>query len=134
MFKLICDLSRIKFSNRSIKKIEDILEGKTAITSDLDMGNKRILNLPPPRDPEKSTENYNDPVTVKYIYDLLKDITGKIDKRYLKIDGISTLNGRVNTELIDLADPVEYGDAVTKHYVMARVHGLTDIISLSKIL
>ena len=43
--------NKIRRLNRSIKKIEDILEGKTSMTSDLDMGNKRILNLPPPRDP-----------------------------------------------------------------------------------
>ena len=67
-----------------------VFEGKTSITSDLDMGNKRILNLPPPRNPEESTENYNDPVTVKYLYDAMKDIVGKIDKRYLKKEGAST--------------------------------------------
>ena len=73
--------NKIRRINRSIGKIED---GETPMTSNLDMGNKRILNLPPPRNPEESTETYNDPVTVKYLYDLLKDIAGKIDKIYLK--------------------------------------------------
>ena len=50
------------------------------MTSDLDMGNKRILNLPPPRDPEESTENYNDPVTVKYLYDALRTSQEKLTK------------------------------------------------------
>ena len=39
------------------------------------MGNKRKLNLPPPRDPETITENYNDPVTVKYLYDAMNDFS-----------------------------------------------------------
>ena len=65
--------NKIRRISRSIKKIEDIHEGKTSIT--YDMGNKRILNLPPPRDPEKSTENYNDPVTVKYLYDAMNDFS-----------------------------------------------------------
>ena len=69
-------IRRLKWS----RKKEDILEGKTSMISDLDMSNKRILNLPPPKDPEDSTENYNDPVTVKYLCDALKDIAGKIDK------------------------------------------------------
>ena len=79
--------NKITRINRSIKKIEDILDGKTPMTLDLDMSNKRILNLPPPRDTEESAENYNDSVTVKYLYDLMKDIAGKIDKRYLKKEG-----------------------------------------------
>ena len=29
------------------------------MTSDRDMGNKRVLNLPPPRDQEECIENYN---------------------------------------------------------------------------
>ena len=41
--------NKITIINRSIKKIK----GKTPMTSDLDMGNKRILNLPPPRDQKK---------------------------------------------------------------------------------
>ena len=75
---------KIRRINRSIGKIEHILEGKTSMASNLDMGNSRLLNFPPPRDPEESTENHNNPVTIKYLYDLLKDIAGKIDKRYLK--------------------------------------------------
>ena len=102
--------NKIRRINRSIKKIEEILEGKTSITSDLDMGNKRILNLPPPRDPEESTHNYNDPVTVKYLYDAMKDIAGKTDKIYLKKEGASTLKGRLDISLqriSGLAGPVE---------------------------
>ena len=64
--------NRIRRLKWSIRKTEDILGGKTSMTSDLDMGNKRILKLPPPRDPEESTENYNDPVTVKYLYDAFR--------------------------------------------------------------
>ena len=59
--------NRIRRLKWSIRKIEAILEGETSMTSDLDLGNKRIFNLPPPRDPEEITENYNDPVTVKYL-------------------------------------------------------------------
>ena len=50
--------------NRSIREIEDILEEKTPMASNLDMGNNRLLNLPPPGDPKESTENYIDPVIV----------------------------------------------------------------------
>ena len=66
------------------EKKEDILEGNTPMASYLDMGNKRILNLPRPRDPEKSTEDYSNPVTVKYLYDLINGIAEKVYKRYLK--------------------------------------------------
>ena len=59
--------NKIRSINRSVRKIKDLLERKTPMASDLDMGNKRILNLPPPRDPIENTENYNDPVTVKYL-------------------------------------------------------------------
>ena len=45
--------NKIRRINRSIRKIEDILEGKTPMTSNLDMGNKRILNLPPPKRPKR---------------------------------------------------------------------------------
>lgn len=54
------------------------------MTSNLDMGNNRIINVPRPRDPEESDENHHDPVTVKYLYDLILDISQKIDRRYLK--------------------------------------------------
>ena len=96
------------------------------------MGNNRILNLPPPRDPEESTENHNDPVTVKYLYDLLKYIAGKIDKRYLKKEAASTFKGRLDMSqhrVSGLADPIEYDDAVTKRYVATRFQGLIDTIS-----
>ena len=47
--------------------------------------------------------------TVKYLYDTMKDIAGKIDKRCLKKECISTLNGRLymsQHRISDLADPV----------------------------
>ena len=62
----------------------------------------------------------------------MKDIAGKLDKMSLKIEGASTLKGRQDMSqhrISGLADPVEYDDAVTKRYVAARVHWLTDIIS-----
>ena len=57
--------NKIRRLNRSIRKIEDILERKTPLASNLDMGNKTILNLPSRRDPKENTENYNDPLIVK---------------------------------------------------------------------
>ena len=120
--------NKIRRINRSIGKIED--EGETPMTSNLDMGNKRILNLPPPRDSEESTETYNDPVTVKYLYDLLKDIAGKIRQNiFEKKEVAGKLKVRLHMSqhrINDLADPVEYDDAVTKRYVATRFQAPTD--------
>ena len=82
------------------------------------------MNLPPPRGPEESTENYNDPV--KYLYDLLKDIAVKIDERYLKKEGTSKFKGRLHMSqhrISNIANSVEYDDVAT------RVQALTDTIS-----
>ena len=92
------------------------------MASDLDMGNKRILNLPPPKDPKESTENYNDFVTDN-LYDLMKDIGEKTDKRYLKIEGTNILKGRLHLGQHRINDLT---DAVTKRYVAARGQALTD--------
>ena len=74
----------IRRINRSINKIEDILEGKTATASELDKGNKRVLNLPSPRDPEENMENHNDSVTAKCFYDATKHIGEKANKIYFE--------------------------------------------------
>ena len=65
--------NKIRRIKQSIRKIEDILEGKTPMASNFDMCNNRILNLPHPRDPEERTENYNDHVIVEHLDDLVKE-------------------------------------------------------------
>lgn len=37
------------------------------------MGSKEIPNIPHSRDPEESKENQNDPVSGKYLHDIIKD-------------------------------------------------------------
>ena len=63
--------------------------------------------------------------------DAMKDIGEKVDKRYLTIEGTSTLKGRLDMSqhrISGVADPIEYDDSVTKRYVAARVQALTDTI------
>ena len=51
-------------------------------SSDLDMGNNRIINVGHPRNPEHNIEYENDAVTAKFLYDYAKIA----DKKYLKTD------------------------------------------------
>ena len=74
--------NKIKIIKQSIRKIEDIFEGKTPVASDFDLGNKRILNSPPPRDPAESAKHHYDPDTAKYLYVLVRDFGKRCTKRF----------------------------------------------------
>ena len=59
-----------------ITNIQQQLDGTKPFTSDLDMGNNRIINVGHPRNPEHNIEHENDAVTAKFLYDYAK-IAGK---------------------------------------------------------
>ena len=63
-----------------ITNIQQQLDGTKPFTSDLDMGNNRIINVDHPRNPEHNIEHENDAVTAKFLYDYAKIA----DKKFMK--------------------------------------------------
>ena len=101
--------------------IQQQLDDTKPFTSDLDMGNNRIINVGHPRNPEHNIEYENDAVTAKFLYDYAKIA----DKKYLKTDEDIDMEGH---RIKGLGLPLKHNDAVPLQYVSTRVQALTDII------
>ena len=101
-----------------ITNIQQQLDGTKPFTSDLDMGNNRIINIGHPRNPEHNIEHENDAVTAKFIYDYAKIA----DKKYLKTNEDIDMEGH---RIKDLGLPLEHNDAVPLQYVATRTRALT---------
>ena len=98
------------------------------MTTNLDMGGYRILNVAHPRDPRKYK---SDLVTFKILYDYMS-IVGQI---YMRRDRDGSLDGRLdmsNHRISGLADPTDDDDAVTRRYVASRFQALSDEVRGNK--
>ena len=102
--------------------------GKTPITTNLDMGGYRILNVAHPRNPR---EYESDLVTSKILYDYMS----RVDQNYIRRDKDGSLDGRLNMsnhKTSGLADPTDANDAVTRRYVASRFQALSDEVQDKK--
>ena len=92
------------------------------LTTDLDMGGYRILNVAHPRD---LREYESDLLTAKTLYDYMV----KVDQNYMRRDRDGSLDGRLNMSnhrISGLADPTDADDAVTRRCVASRFQALSD--------
>ena len=110
-----------ELENKLTAIIQQQLDDTKPFTSDLDMGNNRIINVGHPRNPEHNIEYENDAVTAKVLYDYAKIA----DKKYLKTDEDIDMEGH---RIKGLGLPLEHNDAVPLQYVSTRVQALTDEI------
>ena len=102
-----------------LTNIQQQLDDTKPFTSDLDMGNNRIINVGHPRNPEHIIEYENDAVTAKFLYDYAKIA----DKKYLKTDEDIDMEGH---RIKGLGLPLKHNDAVPLQYVSTRIRALTD--------
>ena len=104
--------------------------GPAPMTTNLDIGGYRILNVAHPRDPSKK-EYESDLVTAKILYDYMF----KVDQNYMRKDRDGSLDGRLdmsNHRISGLADPTDADDAVTRRYVASRFQALSDEVQDKK--
>ena len=103
--------------------------GEAPMTTNLDMGEYRILNVAHPRDPSKKKDFESDLVTAKTLYDYM----ARVDQNYMRSDRDGSLDGRLNMRkhrISGLADPTD--DAVTRRYVASRFQALSDEVQDNK--
>ena len=116
------DLVSLIVENRNeIVKLQRVVGGKTPMTTNLDMGGYRILNLAHPRDPRKYE---SDLVTSKILYDYIS----QVDQNYMRRDGDGSLDGR-----LDMSNPTDADDAVTRRYVASQFQALSDEVQDKKV-
>ena len=123
-------VSLIVENKNKIVKLQRVVCGKASMTTNLDMGGYRILNVAHPRDPSKK-EYENDLVTAKILYDYMF----KVDQNYMRRDRDGSLDGRLdmsNHRISGLADPTDADDAVTRRYVASRFQALSDEVQDKK--
>ena len=101
------------------------------MTTNLDMGGYRILNIAQPRDPRKKKEYESDLVTAKTpnVYMTI------VEQNYMRRDRDGSLDGRLNMNnhrISGVADPTDADDAVTRRYVASRFQTLSDEIQDNK--
>ena len=101
-----------------ITNIQQQLDGTKPFTSDLDMGNNRIINFGHPRNPEHNIEHENDAVTAKFIYDYAKIA----DKKYMKTNEVIDMEGH---RIKGLGLSLKHNDAVPLQYVATCTRALT---------
>ena len=120
---------RLEYKTKELEKkltaiqtnIQQQLDDTKPFTSDLDMGNNRIINVGHPRNPDHNIEYENDAVIAKFLYDYAKIA----DKKYLKTDEDIDMEGH---RIKGLGLPLKHNDAVPLQYVSTRVQALTDEI------
>ena len=110
-----------ELENKLTAIIQQQLDDTKPFTSDLDVGNNRIINVGHPRNPEHNIEYENDAVTAKVLYDYAKIA----DKKYLKTDEDIDMEGH---RIKGLGLPLIQNDAVPLQYVSTRIQALTDEI------
>ena len=123
-------VSLIVETKNEIVKLRRVVDGKAPLTTNLDMGGYRILNVAHPRDPSKK-EYESDLVTAKILYDYMF----KVDQNYMKRDRDGSLDGRLdksNHSISGLADLTDADDAVTRRYVASRFQALSDEVQDKK--
>ena len=115
-------VSLIVDNKNEIVKLQRVVSGKAPMTTNLDMGGYRILNVAHPRDPR---EYESDLLTAKTLYDYMV----KVNQNYMRRDRDGSLDGRLNIRnhrISGLADPADADDAVTRRYVASRFQALSD--------
>ena len=109
-------VSLIAGNENKIVKLQRVVGGEAPMTTNLDMGGYRILNVVHPRNPR---EYESDRVTSKILYDNMS----RVDQNYMRRDRDGSLDGRLDTSnhrISGLADPADADDAVTRRYVASR--------------
>ena len=104
LFSLIVD------NKNKIVKLQRVVEGKASMTTNIDMGGYRILNVAHPRDPR---EYESDLVTSKILYEYMS----RVGQNYMRRDRDGSLDGRLNMSnhwISGLADLTDADDAVTR--------------------
>ena len=123
-------VSLIVENKNEIVMLQRVVGGKAPMTTNLDMGGYRILNVAHPRDPSKK-EYESDLVTAKILYDYMFNV----DQNYMRMDRDGSLDGRLdmsNHRISGLADPTDADDAVTRRYVASRFQALSDEVQDKK--
>ena len=125
-------------TENSLTALQEVLDGTITMTSNLDMGNNRIINRAHPKNPQDSADYDRDLVRAKFLYDYITIAdrqflkANEADRTFLKANGDNILDGRLDMKqhkLIGLTDPVNLDDAVTKRYVASRIQALVDEMS-----
>ena len=118
-------VSLIAGNENKIVALQRVVGGEAPMTTNLDMGGYRILNIAHPRDPSKKKEFESDLVTAKTLYDYM----ARVDQNYMRRDRDGSLDGRLNMSnhrISGLADPTDADDAVTRRYVASRFQASSD--------
>ena len=121
-------VSLIAGNENKIVELQRVVGGEAPMTTNLDMGEYRILNVAHPRDTSKYESNL---VTAKILYDYMF----KVDQNYMRRDRDGSLDGRLdmsNYRISGLGDPTDADDAVTRRYVASRFQALSDEVQDKK--
>ena len=124
-------VSLIVENKNEIVKVQRVVGVKASMTTNLDMGGYRILNVAHPRDPSKK-EYESDLVTARILHECMF----KVDQNYMRRDRDVSLDGRLdmsNHRISGLADPTDADDAVTRRYVASRFQALSDEVQDKKV-
>ena len=102
-------VSLIAGNENEIVMLQRVVGGKAPMTTNLDMGGYRILNVAHPRNPSKKKDFESDLVTAKILYGYMS----KVDQNYMRKDRDGSLDGRLNMSnhsISGLADPTGADD------------------------
>ena len=109
-------VSLIVDNKNEIVKLQRVVCSKAPMTTYLDMGGYRILNVAHQREPR---EYESDLLTAKTLYGYMV----KVDQNYMRRDRDGSLDGRLNISnhrISGLADLTDADDAVTRRYMLHR--------------
>ena len=118
-------VSLIVENKNEIVKLQLVVDGKAPVTTNLDMGGYKILNV------AHSRKYESDLVTSKIFYDYMS----QVDQNYIRKDKDGSLDGRLdmsNHTISGLADPTDADDVVTRRYVASRFQALSDEVQDKK--